>query len=97
LRHGTLLNCGIFVVYLRHGMMKKFEFAPQDEVGFMQDDIDKILRALGFEPNECLVSDESRIGDFPADSYRGLEEKLRVPVAVNDLLVDVARRMRGLV
>lgn len=73
-------------------------FATQDEVEFVRGEIDRIVEAMGHDPGGCFISDESSIGDFllDADELARLEIELAVKVEEKDLLIEVARRMRGL-
>lgn len=81
--------------------MKKIQFESSDEIEFMRETINQILEALGHP--EAFVTDLSAIDHF-SDMMEGfkpeylaeLEKNLGVVVKNEDLLVDVARRMRGL-
>jgi hypothetical protein len=71
-------------------------FATTDRVTRFEPEIDRILDALGYP--EALVTDESTLGDFSLEplEYARAEEALGLQFATNnDLLVDIAERLRG--
>jgi len=42
----------------------KIEFAPTDDVESLDPYIDWVIRALGYDPQDVWVSNESHLGDF---------------------------------
>lgn len=76
-----------------------FEFAPQDEIDKLSIFVGDIIRALSSvmdAPPAMYVSDESKIGDFclEPEELEKLSKKLGVPMKDEDLIIDVAQRMR---
>jgi hypothetical protein len=79
------------------GMTRKFEMVSRTIVEQYAVEMGQILLALGHP--EALVTDLSSLGDFDMEplEYALVEEALGVPILTdNDLLVDIARRIREL-
>ena len=68
--------------------------APQIKVDEMEHYVQQVFDAIGY--SEAWVSDQSAISDFPLteDDCSAATLNLGVPVFLNDLLVDVAQRLR---
>lgn len=78
-------------------MTRKFEMVSRTIVEQYAVEMGQILLALGHP--EALVTDLSSLGDFDMEplEYALVEEALGVPILTdNDLLVDIARRIREL-
>ena len=78
----------------------KFKFAPDTELGYLSLFKDRILDALeevsGIRP--FFVSDMTSMGDFGEVGKKELAEMsdiLGVPVKEDDLLIDIAKRMKN--
>lgn len=96
-----------FQKHLREGKAR-IVFAPQKKVENYEKELDVILEVLGHP--EALITDESSVGDFTSVGFfrqpltkriakrKQLEVRysklLGMPVALHDLLVDVAERLR---
>lgn len=68
-----------------------FELAGQDSIERLRVQVNRVLVAMGFPG--ALVTDESLMGDFPAESLAKASEKLGVPIDPSELLTDVARKL----
>lgn len=79
----------------------KFELAKQDKVMSLEDKVAIVVKKLGHP--EALVTDENRISDF-RPLFRGtwefdkswlpkLSAKFGFPIAYDDLIVDVAKKI----
>jgi hypothetical protein len=74
----------------------RVEIAPQDRIVEHRQQVDRILRDIGFP--EALVTDESCFSDFPLDDtdYARLSRQYGFEVGRNDHFVAVAERLAGL-
>lgn len=74
----------------------RVEIAPRDRIGTHQQEVDRILRDIGFP--EALVTDESCFSDFPlADTdYGRLSRQYGFEVGRRDRIAAVAERLVGL-
>jgi len=72
------------------------EIAPQDKIGEHRQQVDRILRDIGFP--EALVTDESSFSDFPLDDadYRRLSCQYGFEVGRLDIIAAVAERLTAL-
>ena len=76
---------------------ERYEWAPTERVRQYAAEIDRIVKALGHP--EALVTDESRVSDFPIGRDAGdvslieLRRRLGVRIHADDRLVDVVQRM----
>jgi Zn ribbon nucleic-acid-binding protein len=89
----------------RIGAKLKFESAPDDQVEELREKVDKVLVAMGFDPSEVFITDESMVGDFEyirddddkvvpnPELPEKVQKALGVPVSSMDYVVDVARRL----
>jgi hypothetical protein len=83
---------------------KRIEFAPTSRVDLYRDVADEFMtRIFGMDAGDCLISDESAIGDFMGlnelDSVEAVKAKIQevygcVPTSV--LFVDIFQQIRGL-
>lgn len=73
---------------------KKISLAPQTNIEKLWPEVERILEAV--DHPEALVTDESRIGDFPVDGEDAEEiaEELGVPVSPGDYIIVVAQRLK---
>ncbi len=76
-----------------------FEYPPQTKVDIFQPYVDLVIYACGFDPDECLVTDESIIFDYLGDFSTGEcdvspIEKLGVEVTEHDFVWEVAARLK---
>ena len=78
----------------------KFKFAPDTELGYLSLFKDRILDALeevsGIRP--FFISDMSSLGDFEEVGQKEraeMSELLGVSVKKDDLLIDIAKRMKN--
>jgi hypothetical protein len=79
---------------------KKIEFSPDDRIGYLQIWVDQVMEAIcrvSGIPDYVYISDESVVDHFPVEKkdLAVLEKDLGVPVKLNDLIVDVAQRMKN--
>lgn len=90
-----VINWGAGSIPASSSKMKDLEFAPDDRVGFLQSWIDQIMRVVC--PEYLYISDLSMIGDFEVDEedMPMLQAELGVPVKLDDLVVDVAQRLKN--
>ena len=74
----------------------RVELAPQDKIVDHWQQVDRILRDIGFP--EALVTDESCFSDFPLgdDEYGRLSRRYGFEVRRPDLIAAVAERLAGL-
>ncbi len=74
----------------------RVEIAPQDKIGDHQQQVDRILRDIGFP--EALVTDESSFSDFPLKDadYGRLNRQYGFEVRRRDRIAAVAERLAGL-
>jgi len=74
----------------------RVEIAPQDKIGGHRQQVDRILRDLGFP--EALVTDESCFSDFPLEDadYERLSRECGFEVGRHDRIAAVAERLAGL-
>jgi hypothetical protein len=74
----------------------RVEIAPQDKIVAHRQQIDRILRDIGFP--EALVTDESRFSDFTlADAdYRRLSRQYGFEVGRHARIAAIAERLAGL-
>ena len=72
---------------------KKIVMASQDRTVLVGEQIDKILEAIDISC--AMITDESRLYDFPVEEEecKEISEKVGVEVKFNDLIVDIAERM----
>ena len=76
----------------------KLEFAPQEGLEYLSMFTERVLDALkeatGIRP--FFTSDESSIGDFELEEkdLKKMSELLGVLVKSDDLLIDIAKRMK---
>ncbi len=77
-----------------------FEHAPETKVDIFQPYVDEIIRACGFEPEECLVTDESIIFDLAGSVFVegpcdvSAIADLGVEVTEHDFVWEVAARLK---
>jgi len=71
----------------------RVEIAAQDKIGDYQQQVDRILRDIGFP--EALVTDESCFSDFPLDDtdYGRLSRQYGFEVGMDDCIAAVAERL----
>lgn len=79
---------------------KKIEFAPDDRIGYLQVWVDQAMEVicrLSGIPGYVFISDESSVLDFPLEEkdLSRLSKELGVEVKRDDLIVDVAQRMKN--
>jgi len=82
---------------------KKFELAPQDKVylypSFLHELLSYLFGSENLNPEDCLVTDESTVGDFVHDkeAYSGvkkLEKKYnRAPIKKEDFIWQITEQM----
>ncbi len=74
----------------------RVEVAPRDKIGDHQQQVDRILRDIGF--SEALVTDESLFSDFPLDDtdHDQLSRQYGFAVGRQDRIAAVAERLAGL-
>jgi len=74
----------------------RVEIAPQDKIGDHRQQVDRILRDIGFP--EALVTDESSFSDFPLEDvdYGRLSCQYGFEVDRRDRIATVAERLAGL-
>jgi|RhiMetdeSRZDD1v2_1073273.scaffolds.fasta_scaffold3681592_2 hypothetical protein len=79
------------------GGKRRWKLASQHEIEIFRPEIDDVLAALGHP--EALVTDKSRLSDFEdardAMDLVALRMRVGVPLERDDLLVDIAARMRA--
>ncbi len=73
----------------------RVELAPQDKIGDYRQQVDRILRDIGFP--EALVTDESCFSDFPIEDadYGRLSRRYGFEVRRHDRIAAVAERLAG--
>jgi hypothetical protein len=76
-----------------------FEFAPETKVDIFRPYVDLIIYACGFDPDECMVTDESIIFDYAGNIFTGecdvsAIEKLGIEVTEHDFVWEVAARLK---
>jgi hypothetical protein len=71
----------------------RFELAGQDRIDCHRQQVDRILREIGFP--EALVTDESSFSDFELDAavYERLTHKFGFEVVRTDCIASVAERL----
>lgn len=71
------------------------ELAPQDKIVDHWQQVDRILRDIGFP--EALVTDESCFSDFPLEDadFRRLSRQYGFEVGRHDRIVAIAERLAG--
>ncbi|CAB1084810.1 hypothetical protein D1AOALGA4SA_12318 [Olavius algarvensis Delta 1 endosymbiont] len=74
----------------------RLEIAPQDKIGGHRQQVDRILRDIGFP--EALVTDESSFSDFRLKDtdYGRLSRQYGFDVGRHDRIAAVAERLAGL-
>ena len=74
----------------------RVEIAPQDKIVDHRQQVDRILRDIGFP--EALVTDESCFSDFPLEDadYGRLSRQYGFEVGRHDRIAAVAERLAGL-
>ncbi len=74
----------------------RVEIAPQDKIGDHRQQVDRILRDIGFP--EALVTDESSFSDFSLEDvdYGRLSCQYGFDVGRGDRIAAVAERLAGL-
>jgi hypothetical protein len=74
----------------------RVEIAPQDKIVDHRQQVDRILRDIGFP--EALVTDESFFSDFPLEDedYGRLSSQYGFGVGKHDHIATVAERLAGL-
>lgn len=74
----------------------RVEIAPQDKIVDHRQQVDRILRDIGFP--EALVTDESCFSDFPLEDadYGRLSRQYGFEVGRRDHIAAVAERLAGL-
>ncbi len=76
-----------------------FEYPPETKCDIFQPYVEQILRALGWEPEDYWVSDESIIADFVSfgivhDGDLDPIEALGIEVSGGDFVWEVAVRLK---
>jgi hypothetical protein len=73
----------------------RVEIAPQEKIGYHRQQVDRILRDIGFP--EALVTDESCFSDFSLDDtdYGRLSRRYGFEVRRRDRIAAVAERLAG--
>ena len=73
----------------------RVEVAPQDRVTDYRQQVDRILRDIGFP--EALVTDESCFSDFPLEDadYGRLSRQYGFKVGKRDSIAAIAERLAG--
>ena len=76
-----------------------FEYPPETRCDIFRPYVEQILRALGWEPEEYWVSDESIIADFVSfgvvnDGDLAPIEELGIEVSGGDFVWEVAARLK---
>jgi len=52
----------------KHSKQPRFELAPQDQVFELEDTLAEMMpRLFGFSYEDCLITDDSSVGDFTPD------------------------------
>jgi hypothetical protein len=71
----------------------RFEHAGQDRIGCHRQQVDRILREIGFA--EALVTDESSFSDFQLDEavYGRMTRKFGFKVLKTDCIASIAERL----
>jgi hypothetical protein len=74
----------------------RVEIAPQNKIGDHLQQVDRILRDIGFP--EALVTDESSFSDFPLEpaDYRRLSCQYGFEVGKRDTIAAAAERLAGM-
>lgn len=74
---------------------KKIEFAGASRISYLEPWVDQIMSVIC--PEYLLISDLSAIGDFEVEEEEmpRLAKEFGVPVKPQDLIVDVAQRMKN--
>jgi hypothetical protein len=83
----------------------KFELSPQCQIKEFEKEINIILKALGYDPYEALITDESFISDFMPflgsmgrkEEFKKFEKKMNklgIKVDWLDSVIDVAKKLR---
>jgi len=81
--------------------MANFKLAPHKEIDALDTAVILLLRVLGFEPEDVLLTDESRVWDFTAfedetsktDILIRLTSLVGAPVTEKDTIVDLATKI----
>ena len=74
---------------------QKFELAEQDNVERLSVAVERILRVMGFEIDDVLVTDESMVADFVTsdEDLVRVRNELGVEISPRDYVWQVAERL----
>lgn len=76
-------------------MSLKIEFGAHDAVDMFEEEVGKIVEAIGYDPVDVFVSDESTFGDFKLceQELRDVGRKCGFEIEPEDRIVDIAKKM----
>lgn len=75
--------------------IKTVQFAEKDQVEALEPWVNKVLEALGMDPKDVMLTNESLMGHFVQDEFHEDEvsERLGIPWDKHDTIVEVAQRL----
>jgi hypothetical protein len=85
--------------YMEEHGLTGFEYPPETKCDIFQPQVEQLLRALGWEPEDYWVSDESIIADFVSfgivqEGDLAPIEQLGIEVGGGDFVWEVAARLK---
>jgi len=95
--HEIVVEHGEYGFFWETPKIEDIKMACQEKVEAYKEYIDKILRVLDYDPEECLISDRSTFRDFAIqnDNVPGkIKLKLGIDVALEETLVEGARKLK---